>query len=588
MDTHDEESQDVDLIILADSAQSAKEVGEKDRNLPHFQFTDGKGRLQNSIDSPREGFIALKITYMHVFKKQQEHAKALQQKNQKLVAEIQQLKKQSDLSWSQEQVSPCDSEVQTELVDLCSDKENSDLDFQLALLKEQKSKLWSGFIYMAKYLLKREPLSSLPQKVLDNLQSLDCDSEESVKELEHLVQVMSGLDDELSQLPTKDEASGNRQPSDNHSNLSDKLNKSSPPKLVTGCQTKSQCDRTQPQTKDLESMIQQKPEAHKHGKDVAVDIQTSQEEDMYGVEGNEGDQDLVPYNLMRLRQKLIKLQSFPVEYGTMIQNLNDNLEQQKTTSLFKVDPHSHQRKSCTELSAEPNVSGDISSFIQLHNIKVPPLDFPQTLRNSDDLQNGLNVQEGLSNTSPVKLDSPKGTFPFEVVRGPPNTSQFSPLGANRLSEWQPSAVASVCQPPPRATSNMVEKGNNEHLMLIQGTSEAHYQLPEQLYRSNNKESIANSAPKPRSYGQDERSKTMSVVIGPSSSGPCMPGSDTDELVTARGSMSENNVTSWKMECPVCKQNFSPSTTEAEVNSHVNFHFEGTSLDDLGYDILNPC
>ena len=112
MDTHDEESQDVDLIILADSAQSAKEVGEKDRNLPHFQFTDGKGRLQNSIDSPREGFIALKITYMHVFKKQQEHAKALQQKNQKLVAEIQQLKKQSDLSWSQEQVTlQCCAEV---------------------------------------------------------------------------------------------------------------------------------------------------------------------------------------------------------------------------------------------------------------------------------------------------------------------------------------------------------------------------------------------------------------------------------------------------------------------------------------------
>ncbi len=478
-------------------------------------------------------------------------------------------------------MSPCDSEVKTELVGLCSDKESSDLHFQLALLEEKRSKLWSGFVHMAKYLLKREPLPSLLIEVLDNLQRLDCDSEESVKELDNFVKVMSGLDDDLSQLPMKDVAQGSVQPSDNHSNLSaNKLKDPSLPKWVAGCQTQPQA------CKDFESKTQQKPEANKHVKDVAVDIQTLHEEDMYGVEGNGGDLDLVPYNLLRLRRKLIKLQSFPAEYGTIIQNLNDNLEQQKTTSSFKG-----QSKSCTELRAEPNISGDISSFIHLHDIKVPPTDFPQTSRNSDQQQDGQNLQEGLSNTSPVKLDSPEDTctFPYEFVRGPPNTSQFSPPVHN-LSEWQSSALASVYQPPPRVTSNTVEKGNKEHhtCTFVPGTSETYHQIPSQLHRSNNKESIASSAPKPSSCDQDERSNKRTMVLGSSSYGLCMPGSNNDELATAHDYMSENNVTTCKMECPVCQEKFSPSTTEAEVISHVNLHFERATLDELGYDIVNHC
>lgn len=243
------------------------------------------------------------------------------------------------------------------------------------------------------------------------------------------------------------------------------------------------------------------------------------------------------------------------------------------------------------------MSGDISSFINYHDIKVPPSDFPQTLRNSDHLQDGRILQDRFSNTSPVKLDSPKDSVPFElhVVRGPPNTIQCSAHGAYNPSEWQSSstgyAVASVYQPPPIVTSNMVEKGNKEHHTFIPGTSEANHQIPNQLYRSNKKGSIANSAPKPSSCDKDDRSNKRTMVMQSSSHGLCMPGSYNDELATAHDhlqDMSENNVTACKMECPVCQKNFSSGTTEAEVNSHVNLHFDETTLSDEGYDILNSC
>ena len=103
MNRHDEEFQDVEFTILPDHEQPVN-AADSDNALPHFQFLDGGGTLQSSSDRPNEGFVALKITYGHVFKKQREHTRVLQQKIKQLFAQIQQLKNQSVCSVCQKKV----------------------------------------------------------------------------------------------------------------------------------------------------------------------------------------------------------------------------------------------------------------------------------------------------------------------------------------------------------------------------------------------------------------------------------------------------------------------------------------------------
>ena len=218
---------------------------------------------------------------------------------------------------------PCDIDVhvQTELMHTCSNQEISELHYELATLEVYKTKLRSGFVRLTGHLLKREPLSDLLKRILSNLQSLDFDSEKSLKEFDSLVKEMEDLDDDftqgqISQVPGL--------PSFNDANLSAKSSASSDSssqEVVTSCSKIG---------KNLHSETQKKPDTQKqHLKSGQMDREASQEEDMYGVENTRRNTDLVPYNLSRLRIKLMKLQTFPKEYRSMMQQLNASLEQQK-------------------------------------------------------------------------------------------------------------------------------------------------------------------------------------------------------------------------------------------------------------------